>query len=175
VYQSGGEPLSITIASPARQDINVQEVTAIASEWKAAGLAATPDPIPYASVNLNELKTTVHGVFLGSNDLIAKDHFGSFVTAQLSTAANRFSGSNKGGYSNPVYDRLFDEFSAALDPVKRRAAVVEMAKMGADEAIWIPFSYGSDIASVRTGVRGVGVVPAIQAATTWNIHTWDLD
>ncbi len=175
IYQNGGEPLSITIASPARQDINVQEVVAIASEWKSAGLAATPDPIPYNSVNLNELKASVHGVFLGSNDLIAKDHFGSFTTAQLSSAANRFSAANKGGYSNAVYDRLFDEFSTALDPNRRRDKVVEMAKMGADEAIWIPFYYGSDIASVRKGVRGVGTAPAVQGATTWNIHTWDVD
>jgi peptide/nickel transport system substrate-binding protein len=175
VYQSGGEPLAITIGSPARQDINVQEVTAIASEWKTAGLAATPDAIPYNSVNLNELKTTVHGVFLGSNDLLPGPHFQSFTTAQLSTAANRFAGSNKGGYSNPVYDRLYDDFSTALDPNRRRSAVVELAKMGADEAIWMPFYYGSDIASVRKGVRGVGTVPAVQGATTWNIHLWDLD
>jgi peptide/nickel transport system substrate-binding protein len=98
----------------------------------------------------------------------------SFTTAQLSNERNKWLGSNKGGYSNPAFDRVFEQLSTALDPAQRQASIVELAKIGADEAVWIPLYYDSDFAAVRKGVEGVGTVPPMQVANTWNVHTWDL-
>jgi peptide/nickel transport system substrate-binding protein len=169
-----GEPYAITVASPARTAINVQEVLTVADEWKQAGLAATPNNIPYNAANLNELKATVPGVFFGNNPLVPGSYYIAYTTPQLSSERNRWLGSNKGGYSNPVFDRLYQEFSTALDPAKREATIVEMAKLGADEAVWIPLYYDFDTAAIRKGVDGIGNVPPIQVASTWNAHAWDV-
>ncbi|MEA2641605.1 MAG: peptide/nickel transport system substrate-binding protein, partial [Chloroflexota bacterium] len=176
VYQNAaGTPFSIVAASPARTNINVQETTTIANQWSQAGLAATPDNLPYNAANLNELKGTVKGVFFGNNNIIPTSYYGSFVTSQISSEANRWAASNKGGYSNPAYDRLFEQYASALEPAKRAQAVADMAKMGADEAVWIPLYYDFDVAAFRQGVRGIGQVPPEQVANSWNIHTWEID
>jgi peptide/nickel transport system substrate-binding protein len=167
-----GEQFTIVVASPARTAVNVQEVLTVSDEWKQAGLNAVPNNIPYNSANLNELKATQAGVFFGNNPLIPLSYYMAFTTPQLSNERNKWLGSNKGGYSNPAFDRVFEQFSTALDLGKRQAAIVDLAKMGADEAVWIPLYYDSDFAAVRKGVEGVGSVPPIQVANTWNIHLW---
>jgi hypothetical protein len=42
------------------------------------------------------------------------DSLEAFISSQTGTQANRWQGNNRGGYSNPVFDRLYDQSIVAL-------------------------------------------------------------
>src|SRR5207249_11289684 len=129
---ASGAPIPVAAGSPARTAVNVEETATISDMWSRAGFQGTSDNLPYNAANLNELKASVKGLFFGNNNILPSNYYGAFTTAQVSGENNKFLASNKGGYSNPAYDRLYEAYSTALEPSKRTAAIVALAKMGAD-------------------------------------------
>ena len=85
-------------------------------------------------------------------------------------------GANRGGYSNPAFDRLYDEYISTLDVPKRNGLLADLQKLTADEVVFIPVAYdfGPFTTAFRKGVRGPGPAKPIQQANTWNVQTWDV-
>jgi hypothetical protein len=50
-----------------------------------------------------------------------------------------------------------------------------MAKVAADEVVFIPLYYAFDIAAYRKGIRNVGETTSNQRANAWNIYSWEMD
>ncbi|HVZ45151.1 MAG TPA: peptide ABC transporter substrate-binding protein [Ramlibacter sp.] len=49
-----------------------------------------------------------------------------YITAQISSKANKWQGRNIARYSNPEYDKAYDQAKAELDPAKRAALFIHM-------------------------------------------------
>jgi peptide/nickel transport system substrate-binding protein len=86
---------------------------------------------------------------------LSPDPNGSLI---LSTSA-LLGSSNPTGYSNPTYDKLFDEQSAETDPAKRKAIIDEMAGLLEQDQVYLPL-YGGQIVTAWnakwTGVEEMG-------------------
>ena len=99
------------------------------------------------------------------------------TSSQISSAATRWRGSNFGGYSNPTYDRLYDQYIGTLDPAGRQSLAADMLKIEADDlaSLHIYHDLATNNAAWRKGVRGPGPLTPYHTVNAWNIHTWELD
>ena len=94
-------------------------------------------------------------------------------TAGIPRPENRWTGSNRGGWSNPEFDRLSDTLASTLEPDARAQLVAQMAGIFSREMVAIPlYFYGYPVAATS---HVVGPTPVVQETTfEWNIHQWEL-
>jgi peptide/nickel transport system substrate-binding protein len=172
VRNSAGQSFTINVTSTAQGD-NVKEAETIAAQWVAVGLQSGPAPIAANAANRDELKNVYQGAFIwpGGNLATALD---SFTTSSIPTERTRWKGNNYSAYSNPTYDRLYEEFGVTLEPARSQQLVAEMMKIVADDVSVIPIYYAALGLAHRKGIEGPGPVSPGQAANAWNIHTWDV-
>jgi peptide/nickel transport system substrate-binding protein len=172
VRNSASQGFTINVTSTAQGD-NVKEAETVAAQWVAVGLQSGPAPIPANAANRDELKNVYQGAFIwpGGNLATALD---SYTTSSIPTERTRWKGNNYSAYSNPTYDRLYEEFGVTLEPARSQQLVAEMMKIVADDLSVIPIYYAALGLAHRKGIEGPGAVSPGQAANAWNIHTWDV-
>lgn len=173
MYQTAGQRFSIEVATTGRGD-NPQEAETIASLWASGGLGSRVVIIPASATDLDERKNTVNGALVWPFNP-APDRSAELTTAEIPSERTRWKGGNFGGYSNPAYDRLYEQYSGSLDLAKRQAAYADLMKVVADDVAAIPLYYNIAPLMVRKGVRGPGPVPMSQLANAWNAHIWEMD
>ena len=155
------------------QPKNIQEATAVAGQYSAFGIQATPAPYPAAAANASEIRMTYKGMLIWPVSSFSNALDG-FSSQAIGTEANRFRGSNYGGYRSAEYDRLYAEFGVTLDPQQSQDLVARMMKIVADDVAAIPMYYVALGVAYRTGIVGPTGAAPDQAANAWNIHTWDV-
>ena len=99
---------------------------------------------------------------------------GSLRQSQIGTAQNAWAGNNYGGYVNPAYDDLYRLYANELDTGKRQEALFQIVKLIDEQLPVLPIFYVPQVYAFRTGLTGPGNTAYLQAASTWNINTWDL-
>lgn len=172
---SGGQPFSVEVRSTDKVD-NVQEGQAVAAQWEAAGLNATPYAFPDKSADKPELRSVFPGVVVYQLTY-ANDGLGHLTTANIPAAQTRWNGSNYGGYSDPLFDQLSEQYRTTLDLGTRQGLLADLLKMDADNVLTIHlyYSVGTNTLAFRKAVRGPGPVPAGQLVNAWNVHSWEMD
>lgn len=179
VYRSStGQPFTMDIAF-SDQPVNATEAEAVAGQWKAVGLpdvTFTPIPDLAPTAVRNEMRHT----FTGTQAIQARDDIRAmnYIRSEIGTADNRYIGGNRGGYSNPEFDRLYDRAIVTLDEPQRLGLMADFLKLLADDVAMIHLFYdpGQASGAVRTGIRGPGPAGSSkQLITTWNIDEWDMD
>ncbi len=178
VYRSAaGEPFVLDISFLESADA-VAEAQAVGGHWKAAGVADvtfTPIVNTMPSAVQNEMRHTYGAIrgFQAREDIRSLN----FITSQIGTAENRFAGNNRGGYSNPAYDGLYERAIVTLEEGPRQGLTADLLKIVADDVVLINLYYDSSeaTAAVRRGIRGPGQVSSLQMVTAWNIHEWEMD
>jgi len=174
VYQvAGGQRLTMDVAVTGRGD-NPKEAEAVSGIWSAAGIAARPSIIPPNATNVDELKNTFQGAFIWPWN-ISPDISQQLTNGDIPSERTRWKGGNYGGYSNPAYDRLYEQYATTLDITRRNVVYADLMKVLADDVGSIPMYYTTSPLMFRKGVRGPGIVPAIQPANSWNMHEWEMD
>lgn len=97
----------------------------------------------------------------------------NLTSGQIGSTANRWRGSNYGGWSSPELDLLWDQFNSTLDHQGRNRQVVQMARL-ASEALPVFNLYFNFNVSAHTAAV-VGSDPqAVDTLVNWNIHDWEL-
>jgi peptide/nickel transport system substrate-binding protein len=102
-----------------------------------------------------------------------EDRLDFLSSAAIPTQANRFQGNNRGGWSNPEYDRLWEAFNATLDRAERNRQVIQMLKLVSEEVPAIPIYFNfapTAHLSTLTGPQQGARVP--DPLVSWNIHEW---
>jgi peptide/nickel transport system substrate-binding protein len=154
------------------QGSNVQEIETIASQWQAAGVNASPMPIPPQAANLDERRATVRGGFLWpwTPSLAAPQNL---ITSQSPTERTSWKGRNYGSFSNPAYDALYERYATTIDLALRDRLTADLMKLLADEVPLVPiYFYGTGVIT-RKGVSGPGMLTPLQTASAWNIESWE--
>jgi peptide/nickel transport system substrate-binding protein len=152
-----------------------REAITIADQWKSGGVDSTFKFMNQDASDLNEIRALLVGGHQRSSGLDPISTFESYITPEVAAQSNRWRGKNRGGHSNPEYDRLFNELLSTLDPAQQLAATASLAKLASETVSFIPLYYSFDIAAFRKGVRNVGQTTSNQRANAWNIHTWEVD
>jgi peptide/nickel transport system substrate-binding protein len=156
----------------------IERMAAIQSDiWKRDGF-----DVQYQALNAElfaqlEVRHTVPGLGYSQGPSEA-----AFTASEIGTAATRWSGLNRTGWSHPEYERLFAAARATLDPVQRGSNVAQMMALITEHLPGYPLYF---VLSVRTRVAGlegpadeneaVGFGTTSKETTDyWNVQDWTL-
>jgi len=179
MYQSAaGQRLGFEVRTLAKNPEDVRKMVTQAEMWRAAGIETSTFAIPneVSAIQRSEMRSNVPGIFASVSEQNQPEGLNAFHSSQISSERTRWSGINPGGYSNPAFDRLYDQYLGTLDISTRQGLLADLLVMAADQVIFLPVDYwvGTVSIAVRKGVTGPGPVNPIQLASTWNVHTWDM-
>jgi peptide/nickel transport system substrate-binding protein len=146
----------------------------LADSWRRAGFEVQTDVIAPQVYTQLDTRHTLPGVsyafFQGES---------GFLSSEIGTAANRWRGRNRTGWSNPEYDRLFDAWSAALDRTERERTVGQMMGLVSDSIAGYPLYFSQLIVTWSSALKGPTGKEASQFGSTsrpttnyWNVHEW---
>jgi peptide/nickel transport system substrate-binding protein len=92
-------------------------------------------------------------------------------TRNVTSEANRWVGSNRGGYSNPRVDDLLDRMVVTIAPAERLALHHELLREQMGDVALMPLYWDLDPILMLKGVRGVATPSG--AVNLANILQWD--
>ena len=75
-------------------------------------------------------------------------------SANTSTAANRWTGRNRGGYVNPQVDDLINKISLTIDPKEAVPLHRQLLQVGLTDVMMIPLYFDVDAIAMLKGVKG---------------------
>jgi len=171
---NAGQPITINITVDGQGD-NVKETETLAGQWSAAGFQsrATPYPAGVTSQDGRQIRHTMPGALLWPwNFGVADPRIAT--SSEIGSERNRWNGGNYGGYVSPAYDALWDQLTNELDVTRRREVHFQMIKHLAEELPVFPVFYRVTGLAAQKAVEGPGRTAPLQAASAWNIHTWEL-
>ena len=167
-----GQPFAIELSATGDINSNVQEMLAIESQWKTAGLEPS-NVIITGAMDKDQVRGRLQGLNLTSSDLSYR-YFQGYITSEIRSEATRWRGANIGGYTNPAFDQLYTRLFSTINGPERDEIAAGMVKIVLDQMLFLPLSYSSDVSTAKKEVRGVtGVLPT-QRVTAWNVHLWEM-
>jgi peptide/nickel transport system substrate-binding protein len=148
--------------------------TILSDSWRQAGFEVHADVVAPQVYTQLETRHTLPGVgyafFQGE---------AGFYSPEIGTAANRWRGRNRTGWSSPEYDRLYDAWNAALERTERERYVAQMMAIASDSVPGYGLYFSQGILAWTSSLRGPTGKEASQFGTTsrpttayWNMQDW---
>jgi ABC-type transport system substrate-binding protein len=154
------------------QGLQQQEMAILADTWQRAGVEIHPRVLQLAQMRDGQVRSTFPGLYTAGNGAEEKS-LGNWASSSIGSPANRWVGSNRGGWSNGEYDRLWEAFNATLERSERNRHVVGMMKvLSEDVGVLILFN-SIDVTAHAATLRGPHP-QAIDDLVSWNVHEWEL-
>ncbi len=158
----------LTVEIKANATASLQnEQAVIASGFRAAGLDTRESAVPVALIRDGETRGGFPGLYViqgGEGEGALR----SYVSRAISRPENGWVGSNRGGYSNPAFDRLMDALSTTLEQTGRERQLVEAVRLFSEEVPAISLVFGPSVVAVDAALRGP-VLWGYGGDVTWNI------
>ncbi len=153
---------------------NEAERSIIAAGWRRVGIdvqEATSSPAQARDIQLRSTYRSLYNYGRGLGEAILP----TMQTANISGPDNRWTGINRGGWSNAEFDRLVDSLNAVLDPNERVRQMAAAARIMSEELPALPLYYDLDVIVYRPNVRGPGpVTTGSTGIVAWNLPAWEL-
>jgi peptide/nickel transport system substrate-binding protein len=139
----------------------------IADGWKAVGAQIGIYNMPAALAD--DRKHLSEQPFVTVSSLSAVNFYDGSIThsREISSDANRWTGRNNQGYSNPTVDALQDKLLVTLDERERVALHRQLLQEGMGDVLVLPLYWQTDPVFALRGVQG------IKGANNWNMFEWD--
>jgi peptide/nickel transport system substrate-binding protein len=139
--------------------------------WRRSGLDVQPSVLPDVTVPRVE-RYTWPNIQGQTSDV---EEYEQWATSQVGTEANRWIGSNRAGYSNPEFDRIYESFRRTLDRAEAGRISVQALKFLSDELPGYVVYESPALLSHSSALRGVEFDFPGPPETTfaWNIHEWE--
>lgn len=157
----------------ANERLDLQRSQAIIAEgWKNLGVQVAVPVVSAALSADRRNEVLLSGPRIGS---VRTDRFlydGQLAGKEIATEANRWGGRNRGGYSNPEADVLFDRLGGTIDLRQRVPLYREIARLWLGDVAIMPTYWDIEpvfhVANVKGPIHG-------GQQTTWNIFEWSKD
>ena len=161
-----GERFDVQLTARGARDAKEQHI--VADNWKAIGTHVDLYNIPPALQNDREHVSTLPGAWLATLQIehLTTDRFHS---RSITSAATRWTGNNRGGYSNPRVDFLLDQLTSTIPQRERLALYRELLTEQMGDLPLMMLYWEGDILLVARGVKGVRG----GGNSTWNFFEWD--
>lgn len=148
--------------------LNNKEAAVVSEFWKAIGINPDIELMPRALQNDQEYRAKFPGVSFSSP--MGTDALNRFRSENIPSDATRWRGGNRGGYSNPEFDRLSSEYLRTIPLPVRVNAHVQFLRLLTDEMAAMTFYYQVDVYGIRAGLKGAAPAAAGDGWTTENAH-----
>jgi peptide/nickel transport system substrate-binding protein len=165
VYRDGsGRPFDVEIRVTGERE---DEATIIDADWRSNGISSTFFVVPRAQTNDVEFRVNFPGVATSASteDVSAFN----VTTGQAPTPQNRFTGKNRGSYSNPELDGLYDRYLQTLDQAQREDVQVQIERLYTSDVAHLVLYYQPRMGAAR-GIAGIK--PPVRGTYQWNIWEW---
>lgn len=151
-----------------------QELQIISDMLRRAGMDPDLYFIPTQQrVDDNELKSTYPGLTINTNTFLSEDMgLNKFHTDRIGSPANRWSGTNRTGWSSPEFDRLYGMFTGNLDRKERSDGLVGMMRLLTDELPGLTLFFAYQVVAHTAALSGPEPV-APMATAYQNVHLWE--
>jgi len=161
-----GERFDIQLTARGARDTKEQHI--IADNWKAMGASIDLYNIPPALQSDREHVSTLSGAWLATLQVehLTTDRFHS---RSITSSATRWTGNNRGGYSNPRVDSALDRLTAAIPQRERLGLYRELLTEQMGDLPLMMLYWEGDIMLVVKGVKNVRG----GGNSTWNFFEWD--
>jgi peptide/nickel transport system substrate-binding protein len=172
VHNAAGQTLNFEVRVVSR----TEEGLALADQWKQGGINAEMYAMGKPLSSRNDLKAANKGAFWMADSAVP-DTFQFFRTSQIASDANGWAGRNLGGYSNPDYDRQYDQLVTELNPMRFVSEYADFVRWTARELPFIVAYYevSSNMVAFKGPIRGPVAPAAVSRVGTWNIQNWEMD
>jgi peptide/nickel transport system substrate-binding protein len=156
------------VASPQ----NESERTVMAHAWRSVGFNMEEGAFSPAQQRDGQALGTFRSLSTSSGPLGASSLL-YYTTSAISRPENRWSGLNRGGWSNPEFDRAVEGFQTTLERDQRVQHVAQASRILSAEAAVLPLYFVPGVVAYPAGLQGVNF-RAVDAEITWNIHQWEI-
>ncbi|MEA2640173.1 MAG: peptide/nickel transport system substrate-binding protein [Chloroflexota bacterium] len=174
VLEKDGQKFTLTM----RDQDGEAEALVIASFWKEIGIVGNYERKSVEALRDREDRATFSGVDLVSNPMGIAAVTRRSDTSNIPNAQNRWTGSNRGGYSNPAWDELEVRLLSSLQEDARTDVERQLLRMASTELPLLPTYFRYDLVPVGAGLKGpvpnTGVAHRGFILHTWNVHEWAL-
>lgn len=154
------------------QASNTAEGVSISSGWRQAGFDIQESTFPFAQAQDNQARAQFPSMFIFQTGVGEPALLGA-ASAQIPRAENRWTGGNRGGWSEPEYDRLVEGFVTTLDRAERTRLLLLAVKLYSEAVPSISLWYATQALAHSAAVQGPAIA-APNALIAWNMHTWEL-
>lgn len=158
--QSGGQP--------------ERETAIMMDTWKRAGFDTFPNILRPPASGDPELRAIFSGVQTASGGMGLEEMVNYVAGPEIPTLANRWRGSNRGGWSDPEFDRLYSIYNRTLDRGNRVGLLARMMAMVNEELPVIPLFMNFGVSAHVGSLVGPDPTAVDDTLLTWNIHEWEL-
>jgi peptide/nickel transport system substrate-binding protein len=153
---------------------NENEMHVMAESWRRAGFDISEKVWSAAQSSDSELRATHPGIANTSagagtpGDVLLAE----FESSQVPTARNRWTGSNRGGWTNPEFDRLVQQLNVTLARDQRAPILVQMAKVFTEDAAIVPLYFNPTTTAFTSMLKGPKIaVP--EGTMSWDVYDWE--
>ena len=97
----------------------------------------------------------------------------SLSSGFIPKAETRWTGQNRGGWSDAAYDRLVDTYDTTLDAGLRKQQIAEMMRIVSEQVPWIPLYFNLRVIAHTSALSGPKA-GAPGGTRVYNVHEWEL-
>jgi peptide/nickel transport system substrate-binding protein len=164
-----GDALDVPMLNGAAEMDNLEAAVA-ANYWKAVGVTSEIFPLSRVQQRDGEYRSKFRAVAFNRRQIGYDDMV--WVTSQLTTPENRWTGANRNGYLNPTLEDLWRTAMVTIDPRQREPILVEALKIMTADAAVTPTHMQPEAVAYRAGLTGPRQPAAEQSGQMWN--PWEL-
>ncbi len=150
-----------------------KELAAVAEGWQRIGIESQLTTVPVAQFRNGQYRNSFRGVYSSAGPASSEREMRMMTSANIATSGNGWTGSNRGGWSNAEYDRLWESFSTTLEREDRIRLVISMEKLIAEQLPMIMQFHNPSVVTHHLAVRGPDP-RAPHDLVLWNIHEWEM-
>ncbi len=151
---------------------NETEMSLMADGWRKAGFDIKETVWPAVLSRDAQLRGT-HPGLSNTGGPSGEATIAQHNSAELPRPDNRWTGANRGGWSNPEFDGLAGTFNATLDRSERARLLAQMVRILTEDVGVISLYFNLNVTAFGSSLRGPSIaVPESDIA--WNVHEWEL-
>ena len=143
----------------------------IADTYRRAGVDTPLQPYPSNLIRDQQYRSQYPGLDFTGGGVTENTAIIRLTSRQTPTPETRWTGQNRGGYSNPEYDRMVDVYEGMLDAAQRDEQVIRLMKFLSDDVPSIPLYFVLRPIAQVAGLQGVAV-GSPHATQSGNVHEW---
>jgi peptide/nickel transport system substrate-binding protein len=139
--------------------------------WRRAGLDVTSSILPANMLRDLEALHTFSGMATRGGGMQER----TWISTETATAATRWVGENRAGWSSPEYDAVFQAFSNSLDRGERTRAVIQMQQLVSQYLPTLILYQGIQVNTRAASLLGQEPeIPGWGVATPGTLHHWNI-
>ncbi len=167
-----GGSLSLEILSLANPTWE-SEGTIIVEAYRRMGLNSVLRVLPSVLFGDGQARASFGAMQLTGGGGFERGLGNSLGTVSISRPENRWQGSNRGAWSNPEFDRLWDQYNMTLDQPGQIQLLAQMEQLHTSEVPTIFMYYTPTITPFVAGLGGPQLRTGEQADTLLRVWEWE--